>query len=118
MGVMTAEDAPPDAAEAAQDAAPVLGEVVVGTIDGTRVLRWTLGTGAVVRGLTIRGIAAAAAATGRYLDGLNPRAVARSPVVLIRPHEWAVPLVPSDAAMVEAMMTEVVNAPGSIGQLP
>ena len=49
--------------------------------------------------------------------GVSPRAVARSPVVVIRPHEWALPFVPSHAAAVAAMMAEIVNTPGLIGQL-
>jgi hypothetical protein len=106
-----------DAAAEGDTAGPGLGVIVVGTIDHTRVIRWTLGTQAIAHGLTVRGMAAAAVASGRYLAGLKPQAVTGSPVLRITPHEWALPLVPNDAAAVEAMMTEVVNAQGAIGAL-
>lgn len=109
----TAAETTPDA-----PASPVLGEIVIGTQDGARVVRWTLGTRAVTRGLTVAGMAAAATATGRYLAGLDPRAVAVPPLVQISPHTWDIPLVRGHQTAVAALMTDVINAQGSIGQLP
>jgi hypothetical protein len=124
MSIPTAQQAPAaDETEAA--ASPVLGEITVGTADGARVIRWSLGTAAVTRGLTVAGMAAAAAATGRYLAGVNPRALQGSPQVRIAVHLWEIPVPRGDEFLdhggyetaVAALMTEVVNTPGSIGQL-
>ena len=106
-------------AEAKEQARPRLaaGEFAAGTHDGAPVIRWTLGTGGVTRGLTVAGIAAAAAATGEYLAGLDPLAVPRLPQVRIGVSVWEIPLVPADAAAVMNRMTVVVNAEGAIGQL-
>lgn len=103
----------PDAA-----ASPVLGEIVIGTQDSARVVRWTLGTRAVSRGLTVAGMAAAATATGRYLAGLDSRAADGPPLVQISPYTWDIPLVRGHQTAVAALMTDVINAQGSIGQLP
>ena len=120
MSTVTEQQAPAAAAqdEASAPVGPVLGEIVVGVHDGARVIRWTLGTGAVARGLTVAGMAAAAAATGRYLAGVNPRALHGSPHVRIAVHLWEIPLVYAHETAVEALMAEVVNTPGSIGGLP
>ncbi len=109
--------------EATQEApaVPVLGEVVVSTRDLTRCVTWTLGTAAVPRGLTLAGIAAAAAASGRFLGSLSDsdvRAFSGTPGPLqvhIAAHEWLLPLVPGRAEEAEALMISVVNADGSIG---
>lgn len=106
-------------AEAA--APPVLGELMVGTRHGGRVLRWTTGTPALARGLTTLGIAAAAVATGRYLAGLEGAAraeAAHCPRVRISVHEWEIPLVRAHVMAVAAMMRDVVNMPGAVGELP
>jgi hypothetical protein len=117
MSTATEQQAPAAADETAEPASPVLGEIVVATRDGAQVIRWGLGTAAVARGLTVAGIAAAAAATGRYLAGISPRVFGGSPQVVISAHTWEIPRVHSHETAVEALMTDVINAPGSIGHL-
>jgi hypothetical protein len=105
-------------------AAPLAGDIIVRTHDGASCVAWTLGTTAVRYGLTLSGIAAAARATGEFLEGFSAagkRTIEGLPgitQVRISPHEWLVPLVPGRAADIEALMISVINAEGSIGQVP
>lgn len=114
MSTATEQQAP---AETEATAGPVLGEIVVATRDGARVIRWTLGTQATARGLTVAGIAAAASATGRYLAGVGARAFGGCRQVVISAHTWEIPHVPGHETAVEALMTDVINTHGAVGQV-
>lgn len=104
-----------------ETAAPVLGEIIVKTHDGARCVAWTLGHHGAVRGLTVAGIAAAARASAEFLEDLGDgwqELLGSMPGLTqlrIGTTEWSMPLVPTMAADIEAMMIEVVNADGSIG---
>lgn len=105
-------------------AEPVAGGIVVGRHGNATVYKWTLGTGATLTGLTTLGIARALRATADYLDSLSDAertTVARmagSPHVTVTCWFWDIPAVPGHGEQVAALMTEVVNAEGSIGRLP
>jgi hypothetical protein len=111
---------------AAEAHGPVLGQVVIGMTDSARVVRWTSDSADSSRGLTLRGMAAAAVATGRYLASIDLRLVtlaaragsrAEMPQVRITPHTWEIAFLPGQESITEAIMTDVVNAHGSIGVL-
>jgi hypothetical protein len=99
---------------------PVIGEIIVTRHDHTTVYRWICATPYVVA-LTVDGLQRALAATADYLGGMSDadraalKGVAGAPYFRVSPGLWELPVILGHADQVVAMMTEVINAEGSVG---